>query len=71
MKKIIALLFFLLAAAAVSFVLVHRGQPTKLQPKVTNFAECAAAGYPVAQSYPRECTLPNGQFFVEQTVPGN
>lgn len=33
--------------------------------KVTSFIECEAAGYPVMESYPRQCKGPDGQNFVE------
>lgn len=33
---------------------------------VTNFEECAAAGNPVMESYPRQCNTPDGQHFVEE-----
>jgi hypothetical protein len=32
--------------------------------KITSFAECAAAGYPIMESYPRQCRA-GGQTFVE------
>lgn len=32
---------------------------------VSNFADCAAAGYPVMESYPRQCKTPNGETFKE------
>jgi len=32
---------------------------------VNNFDECEAAGYPIAESYPRQCTTPGGETFVE------
>jgi hypothetical protein len=32
---------------------------------IGSFAECAAAGYPVMESYPRQCRVPGGQTFVE------
>jgi len=35
---------------------------------ITNFEECAAAGNPIMESYPRQCRA-NGQTFVEQIVP--
>lgn len=55
----------ILAAIAVGiFLRVKSPAP----PKITNFEQCAAAGYPVMQSYPRQCTLPSGKFFVEQMV---
>ncbi len=57
----------ILAALAVVAVLMRNRAPSG--PVISNFQECAAAGYPVMQSYPRQCTLPNGKFFVEQVVP--
>lgn len=35
-------------------------------PTISNFAECEAAGYPVAESYPRQCMTPDGQNFTEE-----
>ncbi len=32
---------------------------------VTNFKECAALGYPVMESYPRQCRTPEGDTFTE------
>lgn len=32
---------------------------------VNSFEECAAAGYPVMESYPRQCRTPDGRTFVE------
>ena len=31
---------------------------------ITNFEECAAAGYPVMESYPEQCRTPDGRLFV-------
>ena len=35
------------------------------EPVVTNFAECTAAGFPVMESYPRQCRTQEGQTFRE------
>ncbi len=32
---------------------------------ITNFEECAAQGYPILESYPRQCKTPQGQTFTE------
>jgi hypothetical protein len=37
--------------------------------QVMNFEECAAAGYPVMESYPRQCRVPGGPGFVEDLLP--
>lgn len=34
---------------------------------ITNFVDCAAAGYPIMESYPRQCRTPEGVTFVEET----
>lgn len=34
-------------------------------PPVTSFAECAEQGFPVMESYPRQCRTPDGQTFRE------
>ena len=34
---------------------------------VTNFSECVAAGYLVAESNPRQCRTPDGTVYVEDT----
>lgn len=34
-------------------------------PIVTNFEECEKAGYPVMESYPRQCAIPDGTTFIE------
>lgn len=39
-------------------------KPGNSTASVSNFQECAAAGYPVMESYPRRCTA-NGQTFTE------
>lgn len=35
---------------------------------ITSFEECAEAGYPVMESYPRQCRTAEGKLFVE-TIP--
>lgn len=38
---------------------------------ITNFDECAAAGYPIMESYPERCATPDERTFVneQQTAP--
>jgi hypothetical protein len=31
---------------------------------IRNFEQCAAAGYPVMESYPEQCRTPDGRLFV-------
>ncbi|MBI1888905.1 MAG: hypothetical protein HYS15_03165 [Candidatus Spechtbacteria bacterium] len=37
--------------------------------EITNFEECANAGYPIFESYPRQCKSPDGKNFFEKVVP--
>lgn len=37
--------------------------PTPMS-SITNFEECVAAGYPVAESFPEQCFTPDGMSFV-------
>ena len=39
-------------------------------PSVSSFDECVRAGYPVMESFPRQCRTPDGRNFVEQ-INGN
>ena len=55
MRKIIAILFLIFFVACV-------------QPKITNFEECAAAGNPVMESYPEQC-MADGKVFVRELSP--
>ena len=36
---------------------------------IDDFASCAGAGYPVMESYPRQCRTPDGRTFVEELGP--
>lgn len=52
----------------VIFVVVYMVSSDKKQLKINtinSFEECVKAGYPILESYPRQCGLPNGKSFVE------
>jgi hypothetical protein len=38
-------------------------------PAVNSFDECAAAGYPIMESYPERCRTPDGRTFVRRITP--
>jgi len=38
------------------------------KPTVTSFEECAAAGYPIMESYPEQCRTPDGETFVNEVA---
>ena len=66
--KIMGLLLLACALAVVALVLL------KVSPRITpapistvsTFEECAAAGNPVMESYPRQCRSEDGRLFVEE-----
>ena len=62
MKSFLAIAIVLGAAVALGLWFDLLGLRQK--PAPANFAECAAAGYPVAESYPRQCRA-DGRTFVE------
>jgi hypothetical protein len=66
--KIVGLLALAAILAVVALVLLKitpRIQPM-MPVVVASFDECAAAGNPVMESYPRQCSTPDGQLFVEE-----
>jgi hypothetical protein len=36
---------------------------------ISSFQECIDAGYPVMESYPRQCRTSDGGYFVEEIIP--
>ncbi|OGF28172.1 hypothetical protein A2303_01920 [Candidatus Falkowbacteria bacterium RIFOXYB2_FULL_47_14] len=57
---------------------VRHGQPDGEKPSepcegapITNFTDCAAAGYPIMESYPRQCRTDNGKTFTEEVAAEN
>lgn len=55
----VALLVFVASLAAIE---LNNTKPAS----VTNFDECAAAGYPIMESYPEQCRTPDGKTFTRQ-----
>lgn len=62
--KIVIALIIIIAVAIIGFF-VSKKQAVAPTPTVSNFEECAAAGYPVMESYPRQCRTPDGKIFTE------
>ena len=61
MKKIIILLILIIIISITIFV-VWKNMFEEKPLSVTNFEECISLGYPVMESYPRQCRAPNGTF---------
>ncbi len=62
-KPIISVLVVILIIAG-SLWYLFKGTPDT-SPMVSNFTECAAAGYPIMESYPARCQTPDGRQFTE------
>lgn len=67
MRRAVITLFSLLLAFAAIFLAVYPMlKKPKPKPAVKSFQECAAAGYPVMESYPRQCRDSSGVMFTEE-----
>ena len=56
MRRIIITLFSLLLAFSAIFLAVYPMlKKPKAKPALKSFEECVAAGFPVMESYPRQC----------------
>ena len=69
-KRIIILLglISLLLVGGVIYKIGRSDQENTIS-DITNFTECAEAGYPVMESYPRQCKTPDGRNFTEDVGP--
>jgi len=72
MLKIAAIfLLGVIAGAALGyFVGYDIGFEDRTAGTISSFADCVTAGYPVAESYPRQCRTPDGRNFVEVVAGG-
>lgn len=77
MKKIALVLVVVIAALVIAFFALNsyiysekQGDPTDIASttpeSVLSFEDCAAAGYPVMESYPRQCRTPDGRTYAEE-----
>ncbi len=66
-KKVYISFFLLIFVAGLVVVFSRQTQKPAVvaMPKVNSFEECAKLGYPIMESYPRQCSSPDGKFFVE------
>ncbi|KKR80184.1 MAG: hypothetical protein UU73_C0006G0012 [Candidatus Daviesbacteria bacterium GW2011_GWA1_41_61] len=60
------ILLAVLLLGVVSAIYLFGNQKEKLS-GITSFDECLKAGYPVMESYPRQCKTADGKEFVEDT----
>ncbi len=67
MKKVTILIFIILLGVVVWLGFLKNQE--KLTPIVMSFEDCARAGYPVMESYPRQCKTPDGRTYAEEITP--
>lgn len=63
--KILFILIFLLAAAALTAYFLFPDRLEIVSPAVTSFEECMKAKNPIMENYPRKCKTPDGKNFTE------
>lgn len=63
MKKIILIPILILLSATIGFFVWKYFTTSVII--ITSFEECAAKGYPILESYPRQCKTPDGKTFTE------
>ncbi len=63
-QKSISVLIFILILIIIIFYIPSLNE-TQIN-EINSFEECAAAGFPVMESYPRQCRDAEGNLFVEQ-----
>ena len=59
---LLGLMLLLLLGAVAYKILPMMGDPGD-PGFITSFSECAEAGYPIMESYPRRCKTPDGKTF--------
>ena len=64
MRRLIFITILTLVLVGAFFWWSYKGTEEPV-PTVTNFEECAALGYPIMESYPRQCRTPDGRIFIE------
>ncbi len=66
-KTIVILLVIFLIVGGFMFLYKEASSPSLSQ--IKSFEDCVDAGYPILESYPRQCNTPDGRNFVEDITP--
>src|SRR3989344_4204450 len=70
-KKFILITAAIIILAGIGIYFAFNRQLSSPSPEITNFEECTSAGYPMGESYPRQCWAPDGKHFVEDITKGS
>ena len=68
-KNTIIALVAVLVVLGSSLMLLRSEEDAPVQNEITSFEECQAAGYPIMESYPERCAIPDGKTFTRTIVP--
>jgi hypothetical protein len=71
--KVLLITAGLAAILIISFAFMKSQENAKMQ-SIDSFEECAAAGYPIMDSYPQQCMTPDKRTFTnpaQQEAPGS
>lgn len=70
-KKVLIILAIVVVLSAVGIVALYLRDRTDDRQVITSFEECAAAGFAIMESYPRQCRTDDGELFVEEIDDAN
>jgi flagellar basal body-associated protein FliL len=62
-KLILLIVIFILAVGAGYYLGFSQGSKASAEAAINSFEECAAAGYPIMESYPEQCRTNDGRVF--------
>ncbi len=65
-ELLIVIAMFAVVGATIWLAISRPDPETPEDSTINSFEDCVNAGYPVAESYPRQCYTPEGQHFVEE-----
>lgn len=68
MKKIIITLLTI-GVIVGGFLFFYKRASSPVLVEVKSFEDCLDAGYPILESYPRQCKTPDGRTFAEEITP--
>ena len=64
-KPLLLIIAAVFGVLGIWYIFQNQNTPSSPAPTISNFDECAQAGYPIAESYPASCRTPDGQVFTQ------
>ncbi len=65
-KTVLLILLIAVILAGIVFAVFRSSKNSIQNYAITNFDECAKAGYPIMESYPAQCRTESGELFVQK-----